>query len=148
MTRVHSAAEATTGAGPRVRVVLAKPGLDGHDRGVKVVARALRDAGVEVIYTGLHQTPEQIAEAAVQEDADAVGLSCLSGAHMTLFPRVVALLAEKGAGDVLVFGGGIIPGEDIPKLKEAGVAEIFTPGAPTQQIVEWVFGHVGRRTTS
>lgn len=122
----------------RIRVVLAKPGLDGHDRGVKVVARALRDAGIEVIYTGLHQTPEQIAEAALQEDADGVGLSCLSGAHMTLFPKVVELLRQKGAGDIKVFGGGIIPPEDAPRLREAGIAEIFTPGASTQSIVDWV----------
>jgi methylmalonyl-CoA mutase C-terminal domain/subunit len=122
----------------RIRVVVAKPGLDGHDRGAKVVARALRDAGMEVIYTGLHQTPEQIVAAVVQEDADAVGLSIHSGAHMTLFPRVVELLRERGAGDVLVFGGGIIPRDDIALLKEQGVAEIFTPGAPTQKIVEWL----------
>jgi len=122
----------------RIRVVVAKPGLDGHDRGAKVVARALRDAGMEVIYTGLHQTPEQIVAAVVQEDADAVGLSIHSGAHMTLFPRVVELLAEHGADDVLVFGGGIIPREDIALLKERGVAEIFTPGTPTQKIVEWL----------
>lgn len=122
----------------RIRVVLAKPGLDGHDRGVKVVARALRDAGFEVIYTGLHQTPEQIAEAAIQEDADAVGMSCLSGAHMTLFPRVVNLLREKGAPHIVVFGGGIIPDEDIAPLKEAGIKEVFTPGTPTTQIIEWV----------
>lgn len=122
----------------RIRVVLAKPGLDGHDRGVKVVARALRDAGIEVIYTGLHQTPEQIAEAALQEDADAVGLSCLSGAHMVLFPRVVELLKEKGAGDIPVFAGGIIPAEDIAPLKDAGIAEIFTPGTNTAEIVDWI----------
>jgi methylmalonyl-CoA mutase, C-terminal domain len=122
----------------RIRVVVAKPGLDGHDRGAKVVARALRDAGMEVIYTGLHQTPEQIVAAVVQEDADAVGLSIHSGAHMTLFPRVVELLREGGAGDVLVFGGGIIPREDIALLKEQGVAEIFTPGASTQKIVDWL----------
>jgi methylmalonyl-CoA mutase C-terminal domain/subunit len=122
----------------RIRVVVAKPGLDGHDRGAKVVARALRDAGMEVIYTGLHQTPEQIVAAVVQEDADAVGLSIHSGAHMTLFPRVVELLQERGADDVLVFGGGIIPREDIVLLKEQGVAEIFTPGTPTQKIVEWL----------
>ena len=122
----------------RIRVVVAKPGLDGHDRGAKVVARALRDAGMEVIYTGLHQTPEQIVAAVVQEDADAVGLSIHSGAHMTLFPRVVELLAERDADDVLVFGGGIIPREDISLLKEQGVAEIFTPGTPTQKIVEWL----------
>ena len=121
-----------------MRVVLAKPGLDGHDRGVKVVARALRDAGVEVIYTGLHQTPEQIAEAALQEDADAVGLSCLSGAHMVLLPRVVELLRQKGAGDIPVFGGGIIPSEDVEPLKAAGIAEIFTPGTDTQAIIDWL----------
>jgi methylmalonyl-CoA mutase C-terminal domain/subunit len=122
----------------RIRVVVAKPGLDGHDRGAKVVARALRDAGMEVIYTGLHQTPEQIVAAVLQEDADAVGLSIHSGAHMTLFPRVVELLSERGADDVLVFGGGIIPREDIVLLKQQGVAEIFTPGTPTQKIVEWL----------
>jgi methylmalonyl-CoA mutase C-terminal domain/subunit len=122
----------------RIRVVVAKPGLDGHDRGVKVVARALRDAGFEVIYAGLHQTPEQIVAAAIQEDADAVGLSILSGAHMTLFPRVIQLLHERGAGDVLVFGGGIIPQEDIAALKEQGVSEIFTPGTPTSRIVDWL----------
>jgi methylmalonyl-CoA mutase C-terminal domain/subunit len=127
----------------RIRVVLAKPGLDGHDRGVKVVARALRDAGMEVIYTGLHQTPEQIAEAAIQEDADCVGMSCLSGAHMTLFPKVVQLLREKGAENIKVFGGGIIPREDVPKLKEAGITEIFGPGTPTQEIVRWVNENVG-----
>jgi len=124
--------------GSRIRIVLAKPGLDGHDRGVKVVARALRDAGFEVIYTGLHQTPEQIAEAALQEDADAVGLSCLSGAHMVLFGRVVQLLAEKGAGDIPVFGGGIIPAEDVAPLKAAGIAEIFTPGTNTGEIIDWL----------
>ncbi|MGH3873900.1 MAG: cobalamin B12-binding domain-containing protein [Pseudonocardiaceae bacterium] len=122
----------------RIRVVVAKPGLDGHDRGAKVVARALRDAGMEVVYTGLHQTPEQIVETALQEDADAVGLSVLSGAHMTLFPRVVELLRSKGATDVLVFGGGIIPGEDISKLAELGVAKVFTPGATTHEIVDWL----------
>jgi methylmalonyl-CoA mutase, C-terminal domain len=122
----------------RIRVVVAKPGLDGHDRGAKVVARALRDAGMEVIYTGLHQTPEQIVETALQEDADAVGLSVLSGAHMTLFARVVELLRSKGATDVLVFGGGIIPEEDIAKLAELGVAKVFTPGATTREIVNWV----------
>lgn len=127
----------------RIRVVLGKPGLDGHDRGIKIVARALRDAGVEVVYTGLHQTPEQIVETALQEDADAVGLSVLSGAHMTLFARVVELLAERGAGDVVVFGGGIIPDDDIPKLRELGVARVFTPGAPTQDIVDWVQATLG-----
>jgi methylmalonyl-CoA mutase, C-terminal domain len=120
------------------RVVIAKPGLDGHDRGAKVVARALRDAGVEVVYTGLHQTPEQIVAAVVQEDADAVGLSVLSGAHMTLFPRVVELLRDAGADDVVVFGGGIIPDEDIPLLQSKGVAMVFTPGTPMSTIVEWV----------
>jgi methylmalonyl-CoA mutase C-terminal domain/subunit len=126
----------------RIRVVVAKPGLDGHDRGAKVVARALRDAGMEVIYTGLHQTPEQIVETAIQEDAGAVGLSVLSGAHMTLFKRVVELLAERGATDVVVFGGGIIPEADIPELARLGVAKIFTPGATTQSIVEWVRANV------
>jgi methylmalonyl-CoA mutase C-terminal domain/subunit len=124
------------------RVVVAKPGLDGHDRGAKVVARALRDAGMEVIYTGLHQTPEQIVETAIQEDADAVGLSVLSGAHMTLFQRVVALLEERGARDIVVFGGGIIPDADIPELKRLGVAKVFTPGASTGSIVAWVRANV------
>lgn len=128
----------------RTRVVVAKPGLDGHDRGVKVVARALRDAGMEVIYTGLHQTPEQIVETAIQEDADAVGLSVLSGAHMTLFRRVVELLAERDAQDMVVFGGGIIPEADIPELERIGVAKIFTPGATTQAIVEWVRANVAQ----
>ena len=131
-------------ASGRPRVLVAKPGLDGHDRGIKVVARALRDAGVEVIYTGLHQTPEQIASAAIQEDVDAVGLSCLSGAHMTLFPKVVELLREQGGDDIVVFGGGIIPDSDVPALKDAGIQEIFTPGAPTKGIVEWVESHVGQ----
>jgi methylmalonyl-CoA mutase C-terminal domain/subunit len=131
--------------GGRIRIVMAKPGLDGHDRGAKVVARALRDAGFEVIYTGLHQTPEMIATAAVQEDADAVGLSILSGAHMTLFPRVVQLLREQGAGDVVVFGGGIIPDEDVAPLKSAGVAEVFTPGTSLETIVRWVREHVRPR---
>jgi len=122
----------------KIRVIVAKAGLDGHDRGAKVVARALRDAGVEVIYTGLHQTPEQIVAAAIQEDVDAVGLSVLSGAHMTLFPRVMELLREKGAGDIVVFGGGIIPDADIATLTAQGVAKIFTPGASTTGIVAWV----------
>jgi methylmalonyl-CoA mutase C-terminal domain/subunit len=126
----------------RIRVVVAKPGLDGHDRGAKVVARALRDAGMEVIYTGLHQTPEQIVETAIQEDADAIGLSVLSGAHMTLFRRVVDLLNERGAADMVVFGGGIIPDADIPELTSIGVAKIFTPGATTHSIVDWVRAHV------
>ncbi len=129
----------------RYRVVVAKPGLDGHDRGAKVVARALRDAGFEVIYTGLHQTPEQIVETAIQEDADAVGLSCHSGAHMTLFPRVVQLLRERGAADVVVFGGGIIPRDDIPKLEEVGVERIFTPGASTGEIVAWLRDRLAAR---
>jgi methylmalonyl-CoA mutase C-terminal domain/subunit len=122
----------------RIRVVVAKPGLDGHDRGAKVVARALRDAGMEVVYTGLHQTPEQIVETVLQEDADAVGLSVLSGAHLTLFARVIELLESEGATDVLVFGGGIIPKQDIPTLTELGVAKVFTPGATTYEIVDWV----------
>jgi methylmalonyl-CoA mutase C-terminal domain/subunit len=122
----------------RLRIVVAKPGLDGHDRGAKIIARALRDGGFEVIYTGLHQTPEMIAETVVQEDADAVGLSVLSGAHMTLFPEVLKLLKEKGAEDVVVFGGGIIPQEDAAALKQVGVKAIFTPGATTEEIVKWV----------
>ena len=122
----------------KIRVVVAKPGLDGHDRGAKIIARALRDSGMEVIYTGLHQTPEQIAETVIQEDADAVGLSILSGAHMTLVPRVVELLHSQGADDVVVTVGGTIPAEDIPTLKGLGVAEVFTPGAPTQTIVEFI----------
>ena len=126
-----------------IRVLVAKPGLDGHDRGAKVVARALRDAGMEVVYTGLHQTPEQIVETVVQEDADAVGLSVLSGAHMTLFERLTELLRERGIDDVVVFGGGIIPDEDIPELARLGVARIFTPGATTTEIVDWVREHVG-----
>jgi methylmalonyl-CoA mutase C-terminal domain/subunit len=128
--------------GTRIRVVVAKPGLDGHDRGAKVVARALRDAGMEVIYTGLHQTPEQIVETALQEDADAIGLSVLSGAHMTLFRRVLELLKERDATDIVVFGGGIIPDADIPELEAIGVARIFTPGATTTSIVDWVRAHV------
>ena len=127
----------------RIRVVIAKPGLDGHDRGAKVVARALRDAGMEVVYTGLHQTPEQVVETALQEDADAVGLSVLSGAHMTLFARLAELLRERGVDDVVVFGGGIIPDEDLPELEKLGVARIFTPGATTTEIVDWVREHVG-----
>ncbi len=122
----------------RIRIVIGKPGLDGHDRGAKVIARALRDAGMEVVYTGLHQTPEQIVQTVIQEDADAVGLSILSGAHMTLFKRVLELLAENGAEDVVVFGGGIVPDEDIPELEAAGVAKIFTPGATMDDIVDWV----------
>ena len=124
----------------RLRIVVAKPGLDGHDRGAKIVARALRDAGHEVIYTGLHQTPEQIVETAIQEDADLIGLSVLSGAHMTLFRRLIELLAERDAADIRVFGGGIIPDEDIPVLEELGVAKVFTPGATTGEITGWVAG--------
>jgi methylmalonyl-CoA mutase C-terminal domain/subunit len=129
----------------KIRVIVAKPGLDGHDRGAKVVARALRDAGFEVIYTGLHQTPEMIVNAAVQEDADAIGLSILSGAHMTLLPRVMQLLREAGAADIVVFGGGIIPEEDVAPLRAAGVAEIFTPGTSLETIVRWVREHVKPR---
>ena len=128
----------TTGATPRIRIVVGKPGLDGHDRGAKVVARALRDAGMEVIYTGLHQTPEQIVETAIQEDADLVGLSVLSGAHMSLFRRLTELLAEREASDIVVFGGGIVPDEDLPALAEMGVAKVFTPGATTSEITGWV----------
>jgi len=127
----------------KIRVVVAKPGLDGHDRGAKIIARALRDAGMEVIYTGLHQTPEQIAATVIQEDADAVGLSILSGAHMTLVPKIVAMLREQGAEDVLVTVGGTIPADDIPELKRLGVAEIITPRAPTDDIVEFLRGGVG-----
>jgi methylmalonyl-CoA mutase C-terminal domain/subunit len=126
----------------KIRVLIAKPGLDGHDRGAKVVARALRDAGMEVIYTGLRQTPEQIVAAAVQEDVDCIGLSILSGAHMTLFPRVLELMREQGLDDVMLFGGGIIPDEDIPRLKEKGVAEVFTPGASTQDVIAYIREHV------
>ena len=128
-----------------LRVIVAKAGLDGHDRGAKVIARALRDAGMEVIYTGLFQTPEQIVQTAIQEDVDGIGLSILSGAHMTLFPAVIDLLKEKGAGDIGVFGGGIIPDDDIPRLKKLGVAEIFTPGSSTQDIVQWIRGHIQGR---
>ena len=128
----------------KIRVIVAKPGLDGHDRGAKVIARALRDAGMEVIYTGLRQTPEQIVLAALQEDADVVAMSILSGAHNHLFPRVVELLKEKGADDILVFGGGVIPEEDIPFLKSKGVAEVFGPGTPTQTTVDFIKSHVKR----
>ncbi|MBS3984467.1 MAG: cobalamin B12-binding domain-containing protein [Selenomonadales bacterium] len=128
-----------------IRVLVAKPGLDGHDRGAKIVARALRDAGMEVIYTGLRQTPEQIVEAAIQEDVDVVALSCLSGAHNYLFPRVVELLGQQGGGDILVVGGGVIPEDDIPALRASGVKEIFTPGATTQAIVEFIRTNVARR---
>ena len=128
-----------------IRVLIAKPGLDGHDRGAKIIARALRDAGMEVIYTGLHQTPEQIVETVLQEDADAVGLSILSGAHMTLVPKVIELLAAQDASDVVVTVGGTIPAQDIAELKELGVAEVFTPGAPTQAIIDFIQGAVDQR---
>jgi methylmalonyl-CoA mutase C-terminal domain/subunit len=142
---MEATAENAPGAGTsdrKIRVVVAKPGLDGHDRGAKIIARALRDAGMEVIYTGLHQTPEQIAATVIQEDADAIGLSILSGAHMTLVPRVVELLREQGAEDVVLTVGGTIPNDDIPELKKLGVAEIFTPGASTDEIVEFIRGAV------
>ena len=129
----------------KLRILVAKPGLDGHDRGAKIIARALRDAGMEVIYTGLHQTPEMIVNAAVQEDVDAIGLSIMSGAHMTLFPAVIDLLKESKAGDIEVFGGGIIPDDDIPRLKQLGVSEIFTPGSSTQDIVQWIRQHIQPR---
>ena len=126
----------------KIRIMVAKPGLNGHDRGAKIIARGLRDAGFEVIYTGLHQTPEQIVAAAIQEDVDGIGLSSLAGAHDYLFPRIVELLKEKGADDIVVFGGGIVPEEDISKLKEAGIREIFTPGTPIEEAVNWVRRHI------
>ena len=129
----------------KIRVVIAKPGLDGHDRGAKIIARALRDAGYEVIYTGLHQTPEMVVATAIQEDVDAVSLSILSGAHNYLFPRVIELLREKGAADIAVFGGGIVPDEDIDSLKQAGVKEIFTPGATTESVIAWVRANISPR---
>ncbi len=132
----------------QLRIIVAKPGLDGHDRGAKIIARALRDAGFEVIYTGLHQTPEMIVAAAIQEDVDAIGLSIMSGAHMTLFPAVIEILREKGAGEIAVFGGGIIPQDDVPKLKEAGVAAVFLPGSTTQAIVDWIRGNVRPRAAA
>ena len=132
----------------KIRVVVAKPGLDGHDRGAKIVARALRDAGYEVIYTGLHQTPEQIVETAIQEDADAIGMSVLSGAHMTLFARVIDLLRERDASDIVVFGGGIVPEADMPELTEMGVAKVFTPGATTGEIITWVRENLGTPATA
>ena len=142
-TAETEAAGPAPGGSRKIRVVVAKPGLDGHDRGAKIIARALRDAGMEVIYTGLHQTPEQIAETVLQEDADAVGLSILSGAHMTLVPRVVSLLKEQGADEVVVTVGGTIPADDIPELKELGVAAVFTPGSSTQEIVDFIRSSVG-----
>lgn len=128
-----------------LRILVGKPGLDGHDRGAKIIARAFRDAGFEVIYTGLHQTPEQIVAAAIQEDVDCVGLSILSGAHNTLLPRVTQLFKEKGAGDIKVFGGGVIPEDDIPSLKAAGISEVFTPGTSTEEIVNWVKSNIQPR---
>jgi methylmalonyl-CoA mutase C-terminal domain/subunit len=138
---------AQTATGP-IRVLVAKPGLDGHDRGAKVVARALRDAGIEVVYTGLHQTPEMIVDAAIQEDVDAIGMSVLSGAHMTLFKAVIDLLTERDAADIVVFGGGIIPADDIAPLTEIGVAKVFTPGTTTTEIVEWVRATAGPATAA
>jgi methylmalonyl-CoA mutase C-terminal domain/subunit len=129
----------------KLRILVAKPGLDGHDRGAKIIARALRDAGMEVIYTGLHQTPEMIVNAAIQEDVDAIGMSIMSGAHMTLFPAVIELLKKSNANDIAVFGGGIIPDDDIPKLKNLGVTEIFTPGSSTQDIVQWIRTNIAAR---
>ena len=129
----------------KLRILVAKPGLDGHDRGAKIVARALRDAGMEVIYTGLHQTPEMIVSAAIQEDVDAIGMSIMSGAHMTLFPAVMELLKKENAGDIRVFGGGIIPDEDVSRLREKGVSAIFTPGTSTQDIVKWITEHISAR---
>jgi methylmalonyl-CoA mutase C-terminal domain/subunit len=129
----------------KLRILVAKPGLDGHDRGAKIIARALRDAGMEVIYTGLHQTPEMIVNAAIQEDVDAIGMSIMSGAHMTLFPAVIDLLKKSSAGDIAVFGGGIIPDDDIPKLKGLGVSELFTPGSSTQDIVQWIRTNIKTR---
>src|SRR5512146_988472 len=132
----------------KIRLLVAKPGLDGHDRGAKIIARALRDAGFEVIYTGLHQTPEMIVNAAIQEDVDGVGMSIMSGAHMTLFPAVIDLLRSKGAGDIAVFGGGIIPQDDVPRLKQLGVAEVFLPGSTTQAIIEWIREHIRPRAAA
>jgi methylmalonyl-CoA mutase C-terminal domain/subunit len=131
-----------------LRIIVAKPGLDGHDRGAKIIARALRDGGFEVVYTGLHQTPEMIVAAAIQEDVDAIGLSIMSGAHLTLFPAVIELLKEKGASDIVVFGGGIIPQDDVPKLKERGVAEVFLPGSPTQGIIDWIRANIRPRAAA
>jgi len=131
-------AQDSPATGRKIRVVVAKPGLDGHDRGAKIIARALRDAGMEVIYTGLHQTPEQIVETVIQEDADAVGLSILSGAHMTLVPKIAALLSEQGIDDVVLVVGGTIPADDIPELKRLGVSEVFTPGSPVQEIIDFI----------
>ena len=142
-----SSPQTEAGSGRKIRVVVAKPGLDGHDRGAKIIARALRDAGMEVIYTGLHQTPEQIAATVIQEDADAVGLSILSGAHMTLVPKVVQLLREQGVEDVVVTVGGTIPADDVPELKKLGIAEVFTPGASTDEIIDFLRSAVDERRT-
>ena len=131
-----------------LRILVAKPGLDGHDRGAKIIARALRDGGFEVVYTGLHQTPEMIVAAAIQEDVDAIGLSIMSGAHMTLFPAVIDLLREKAASDIAVFGGGIIPQDDVPRLKERGVAAVFLPGSPTQGIIDWIRANIRPRAAA
>jgi methylmalonyl-CoA mutase C-terminal domain/subunit len=130
----------------KIRVLVAKPGLDGHDRGARIIARAYRDAGFEVVYSGLHQTPEEIVQTAIQEDVDMIGLSSLAGAHMYLFPRVVELLRDKGADDIVVCGGGIFPEEDIPRLKKAGIKELFTPGTPLKEVVKWVEDHVKPRS--
>jgi len=138
----------STAANRKLRILVAKPGLDGHDRGAKIIARALRDAGMEVIYTGLHQTPEMIVAAAVQEDVDAVGLSILSGAHMTIFPAVIELLKAQKAADILVFGGGIIPQDDVPRLQSRGVSAVFLPGSSTQTIIEWIRGNVPPRAAA
>src|ERR671926_948029 len=145
MPETQDSAQTQSSSRRKLRVVVAKPGLDGHDRGAKIIARALRDAGMEVIYTGLHQTPEQIVETVIQEDADAVGLSILSGAHMTLVPRIMELLKEQGVDDVVVTVGGTIPADDIPQLKELGVSEVFTPGASTQEIIDFIQDAVRRR---
>jgi methylmalonyl-CoA mutase C-terminal domain/subunit len=144
---VEASEQSEAASGRKIRVVVAKPGLDGHDRGAKIIARALRDAGMEVIYTGLHQTPEQIAATVIQEDADAVGLSILTGAHMTLVPKVVELLREQGVEDVVVTVGGTIPADDAPELKKLGIAEVFTPGASTDEIVDFVRDAVDERRT-
>jgi len=146
-TEMEASEQNESQPGRKIRVVVAKPGLDGHDRGAKIIARALRDAGMEVIYTGLHQTPEQIAATVIQEDADAVGLSILSGAHMTLVPKVVELLREQGVDDVVVTVGGTIPSDDAPELKKLGVAEVFTPGASTDEIVDFIRGAIDERRT-
>jgi methylmalonyl-CoA mutase, C-terminal domain len=143
-----SAAELPAGSGRKIRILTAKVGLDGHDRGIKVISRALRDAGVEVIYTGLHQTPEMVVETAIQEDVDGIGISILSGAHMTLFPEILRLLREKGAGDIVVFGGGIIPEDDVKTLQDMGVEKVFTPGTSLDEAVEFVRKRFGEKATA